>query len=551
MNATVNAVLKQGPQIDISDTKTHSGGSPDSGTNKLVDKSEGHQMHSMDNQRSSHVKSCTTLFGILNAGKIKHGGENLENKLNAIEKAREETEVNKFLAPEDPYSPQSSGFQKDSDYGSNDGRRETRTERLLVSGVSKRGRDSAACQIEDGFMVESKKQKVDADDMHEQPIADCAFCHTSRDTEASGPMLHYLDGEPMADYRALQPNVLHVHQRCIEWAPQVYFVGETAMNLEAELARASKIKCSHCGLKGAALGCYNKSCRRSYHVPCADDLSECRWDYENFLLLCPIHSSNRLPCDKSSHKKKISANNSICHSNSNMDQPSYTKHAVEAWTASPIETREWMLCGSALLRDDKDLVDDFVSLTRVATTSAWNLKITHVIAATDKHGACSRTLKVLMAILGGKWVLRVDWLKACMEAGHPVPEEPYEVSHDIHGSFDGPRNGRLRAIQKAPKLFSGLTFYFSGFFMPNYKKYLETLISAAGGKFLEKSEVIQTTFIVYNAEPPQGSDSNDLNEVINKRKEDAKEFAAKTCSRVIAHTWLLDSIASCNLSQNV
>lgn len=58
----------------------------------------------------------------------------------------------------------------------------------------------------------------------------------------------------------------------------MYFVGETVMNLEAELARASKIKCTHCGLKGAALGCYNKSCRRSYHVPCADELPDCRWD---------------------------------------------------------------------------------------------------------------------------------------------------------------------------------------------------------------------------------------------------------------------------------
>jgi hypothetical protein len=44
------------------------------------------------------------------------------------------------------------------------------------------------------------------------------------------------------------------------------------------LARASKIKCSVCGLKGAALGCLVKSCRKSYHVPCAHQNSGCRWD---------------------------------------------------------------------------------------------------------------------------------------------------------------------------------------------------------------------------------------------------------------------------------
>ncbi|RRT51719.1 hypothetical protein B296_00036635, partial [Ensete ventricosum] len=141
--------------------------------------------------------------------------------------------------------------------------------------------------------------------------------------------------------------------------------------------------------------------------------------------------------------------------------------------------------------------------------------------------------------------------RTCMEAGHPVSEEPYEISHDIHGSFDGPRNGRMRAMQKAPKLFAELTFYFNGYFMPNYKKYLENLILAAGGRFLEKSEVVPMTFIVYSVEPPQGSDSNDLNEVIRKRKEDAEAFADKTFSRVIAHTWLLDAIAACNLPRNI
>lgn len=36
-------------------------------------------------------------------------------------------------------------------------------------------------------------------------------------------------------------------------------------------------------------------------------------------------------------------------------------------------------------------------------------------------------------------------IKACMEANHPVDEEPYEVDLDNHGCRDGPRTGRLRA----------------------------------------------------------------------------------------------------------
>lgn len=62
-------------------------------------------------------------------------------------------------------------------------------------------------------------------------------------------------------------------------APQVYFVGDNVKNLKAELARGAKLKCSRCGLKGAALGCYVRSCRRSYHFPCAKEIPKCRWDY--------------------------------------------------------------------------------------------------------------------------------------------------------------------------------------------------------------------------------------------------------------------------------
>lgn len=70
----------------------------------------------------------------------------------------------------------------------------------------------------------------------------------------------------------------------------VYFEGEKIKNLEIELARAGKLRCSRCGEKGAALGCYVKACRKTYHVPCALKISNCRWDYViklfNYLYVC-------------------------------------------------------------------------------------------------------------------------------------------------------------------------------------------------------------------------------------------------------------------------
>lgn len=54
------------------------------------------------------------------------------------------------------------------------------------------------------------------------------------------------------------------------------------------------------------------------------------------------------------------------------------------------------------------LMNKFASICGAKVSKTWNPNVTHVIAATDEKGACSRTLKVLMAILNGRWVLNVD-----------------------------------------------------------------------------------------------------------------------------------------------
>ncbi|KAL6978726.1 non-specific serine,threonine protein kinase [Sarracenia purpurea var. burkii] len=126
----------------------------------------------------------------------------------------------------------------------------------------------------------------------------CAFCQSSILSDRTGPMLHYANGKAVGRDAEKNVNVIHVHEICLEWAPQAYFLDEKVKNLKAEVARAAKLKCSGCGLKGAALGCLVKSCRKSYHVPCAIEILGCRWDFEDFLMLCPNHSSVKFPREK-------------------------------------------------------------------------------------------------------------------------------------------------------------------------------------------------------------------------------------------------------------
>lgn len=56
----------------------------------------------------------------------------------------------------------------------------------------------------------------------------------------------------------------------------------------------------------------------------------------------------------------------------------------------------------------QELVDKFANFIGAAVRKTWDQIVTHVIASTDEKGACSRTLKVLMAILTGKWVLNIN-----------------------------------------------------------------------------------------------------------------------------------------------
>ncbi|CAI0385826.1 unnamed protein product [Linum tenue] len=175
----------------------------------------------------------------------------------------------------------------------------------------------------------------------------CGFCQSSSLSEDTGPMLHYLDGNLVEGHEATMSTALHVHRICVEWAPQVFFVGDTINNLKEELARGAKLKCSKCGQKGAALGCYVQSCRKSYHVPCAMEIARCRWDFEDYLLLCPGHSSHKFPAEKSKRVKQKLKDNQ--NTRDDLELAKTVLKQSNPWIGS----KKWLFCGSALSAEEK------------------------------------------------------------------------------------------------------------------------------------------------------------------------------------------------------
>ncbi|KAK4782495.1 hypothetical protein SAY86_016597 [Trapa natans] len=379
------------------------------------------------------------------------------------------------------------------------------------------------------------------------PKFQCAFCQSSECSEASGEMVHYHDGIPVsADYSG--SGVIHSHRNCVEWAPNVYFEDEKAINLEAELARSKRIRCSCCGIKGAALGCFEKSCRKSFHVTCAKMTPECQWDNVNYVMLCPLHVTSKLPTEATNtsikEKKPRDGYDHVIKSNE-------TESGFKWKFNGP--RNKMVLCCSTLTATERDMVSKFEKSSRVTVLHKWDSRVTHIIASTDENGACRRTLKVLMGILQGKWILSIEWIKACLEAMDRVDEEKYEILVDVHGMRDGPRLGRLRVLNMQPKLFEGLKFYLTGDFISSYRGYLQDLVIAAGGTILHRKPVSgdedeseSSTFIVYSLEVAD-MPSSCKDTILKQRKSDAEALAASGHAKVVSNSWILNSIAASKL----
>ncbi|KAF6145542.1 hypothetical protein GIB67_037575 [Kingdonia uniflora] len=415
-------------------------------------------------------------------------------------------------------------------------------EKDLVDKESTGINGKSVLQCEEEYLRSGKRKKSDTTSFNAQPSAAsdclssnldfiCALCQSSEESEASGPMVHYANRKVVGLDELVQPNDIHVHMNCVDWSPRVYYEGERIVNLENEIVRGAKLKCSSCGLKGATLGCYSTKCRKSFHVPCAVNISDCRWDAVNYHVLCPTHASLRLPGEKYRSKKKPTRPPSTKKSNQKSER---------VWAASPGIANNWVLCTSDLSCAEMELLADFAGITGATVTETWNIKATHVIAGINEMGACKRTFKVLMAILNGRWILTIDWVNKCMEAMHPIEEEPYEVSLDVYGRRDGPKSGRLRQMNKAPKLFTDISFYLCGEF--DYKEDLEDLMLDAGGMLLTESMLVsqtcdtqtvssKTLVVLPQCQPEQ-------------LHEEAKTLAARTRSLLVDHSWIFDSIAA-------
>ncbi|XP_069790043.1 BRCA1-associated RING domain protein 1 [Narcine bancroftii] len=137
-----------------------------------------------------------------------------------------------------------------------------------------------------------------------------------------------------------------------------------------------------------------------------------------------------------------------------------------------------VLLGSGLLPADKNKIDRLIKQRKVSHCIEFNSSVTHIIVPS---GQAPCTMKCLMGIISGCWLVELQWVTACLESEGRVSEEDYEIS-----SMTGPKRGRLNREHQLPKLFDGCHFYFMGMFKSCKKEDLIQLAKIGGGLVLTR-----------------------------------------------------------------
>ncbi|NXI36276.1 BARD1 protein, partial [Galbula dea] len=156
-----------------------------------------------------------------------------------------------------------------------------------------------------------------------------------------------------------------------------------------------------------------------------------------------------------------------------------------------------VILGSSLSSEQQKLLNKLATVLKAQRCAEFNSRVTHLVIPDVPMPS---TVNCMMAILTGCWVLKFEWVQACLQTTVREQEEKYEIQ-------GGPQRARLNKEQLLPKLFDGCYFYFLGSFHHHQKSDLVELVKAAGGQILVRqpkpdSDVTQTiNTVAYHAEP--------------------------------------------------
>jgi BRCA1-associated RING domain protein 1 len=154
-------------------------------------------------------------------------------------------------------------------------------------------------------------------------------------------------------------------------------------------------------------------------------------------MLCPLHASQKLPnetCGSQLKENKKYVQKKQANVKQSQVPVADTASQISRWDSHGLFSKI-VICCSALTSIEKvkiylciyklmkisvfahllvaitvsqEIVVKFEKLSGVTILKTWDYRVTHVIASVDANGASRRTLKYLMGILEGKWILTIE-----------------------------------------------------------------------------------------------------------------------------------------------
>eukprot|EP01138_Halocafeteria_seosinensis_P009484 gb/GECG01009692.1/.p1 GENE.gb/GECG01009692.1/~~gb/GECG01009692.1/.p1 ORF type:complete len:520 (+),score=80.27 gb/GECG01009692.1/:1-1560(+) len=119
---------------------------------------------------------------------------------------------------------------------------------------------------------------------------------------------------------------------------------------------------------------------------------------------------------------------------------------------------------------------------------------THVVTKLEDCSAqsrrCLRTVKYLLGVATGAWIVSMEWVNQCLETGCKLDERMFEISEDTcakHGAI----SSRKSAQEGGNPLFNDHTFYIHGKLGPLPLKDAQNIIEAAGGRTIKSHTALR------------------------------------------------------------
>lgn len=151
--------------------------------------------------------------------------------------------------------------------------------------------NSAAPQSDEAPSSKKKQSKkrsaVDADE---------TVNGTAEKIVSAGPGLEgpFIDAPVKLVYSGdRQPQWVYVHLNCALHSPEVYVEPDGLIkNLDKAVKRGRQLRCSHCRVTGATIGCVVDKCKLNYHLRCAVE-SGGEIDESTYTLFCKTHAEEK------------------------------------------------------------------------------------------------------------------------------------------------------------------------------------------------------------------------------------------------------------------